>query len=393
MQRKVVGAAVASALAFSGAALAQSSLTLRTDMTATITGALRASVDNIQYSDTARSPRSDTRVTDDSSRLVFAVERDLGGDLQAIGQLDFRLRTDAGSPNAPEGIRLSGNNHVGLRSRQWGRVFVGRNDLHYFNNESDLSRSGGTVRASSVGILAFAGGGATAIAAAGRTANVVHYATPNWAGFTLIVAHSTAPGANSQETDTGSGTRKGRAWNLQPSFEFTNGRLGYSFWDARFDAPGAATAAAQLASADQRGHRLHGSYRWRGFKVGLAWDKSTLEAAASTGALPAAGSEIGDRTAWSIPASYTWGAHAIHGHYTDARDDKATAAQDAAKMWAAAYIYSFTKETSGAITLTKLINDAGAFYNLYTNVNVAGGLATLPGEDTRLWALTLVHRF
>jgi hypothetical protein len=102
---------------------------------------------------------------------------------------------------------------------------------------------------------------------------------------------------------------------------------------------------------------------------------------------------IGDRTAWSIPASTTWGAHAIHGHYTNARDDKATAAPDGAKMWAAAYVYSFTKETSGAITLTKLTNDAGAFYNLYTNVTVAGGLATLPGEDTRLWALTLVHRF
>jgi len=280
-----------------------------------------------------------------------------------------------------------------LRSRQWGRIFVGRNELHHFNNESELAPRGGTLRASSLGILSFAGGGGTAIAAAGRTSNVIHYTTPNWGGLTLIVAHSTAPGANSQEADTGSDTRKGRAWNLHPNFEFANGQVGYSFWDAKFDAPTAATAAAQLASADQRGHRLYGSYGWRGFKVGLAWDKSTLEAAASADALLPVGRKIGDRTAWSIPASYTWGAHAIHGHYTKARDDKAMAAPDGAKMWATAYIYSFTNETSGAITLTKLTNDASAFYNLFTNVSVAGGLATRPGEDTRLWALTLVHRF
>jgi predicted porin len=376
MNKKLLAAAVAGALALPGVALAQSSVT--------ISGFLKASFDNIKYSGVTpgRANNSETRVTDNSSRIIFNVVEDLGGGLAAIAQIDWRVTQDAGAD------AIGGNNHVGLRSKTWGRVFIGRQDVHYFNRESDLTGKG-DLRADSISLLAYAGGGKVAIANATRVPNIIHYTTPNWGGFTVIAAYSTNPAAQDADIAAAAGAnRKGRAWHLNPNFAGANWQVGYSYYSGKFDAPGAA-----IAGADQRGDRLYGSYRWGGFKIGAAWDKSKLKTAAGA----TAGATVSDRTAWSIPLSYTWGAHEIHGHYTKARDDKATAAvQDGAKMWALAYAYNLSKRTSAAVTYAKLNNDTGAAYDLFTNnsglASAAAG-ATVAGEDTRLLSFTLRHAF
>jgi predicted porin len=372
MNKRLLAVAVAGALAAPAAAFAQSSVT--------ISGVFKASFEGIKYSNSALANNSISGVGDDSSRILFNVVEDLGGGLQAIGQYDFRGTTDVG------GLSAAGNDHVGLRSKTWGRIFIGRQDLHYFNRESELTVRG-SLRADSISLLAYASAGATAIANASRTPNVVHYTTPNWGGFTMIVAYSSSPvGAGTQDGDLGTGIRKGRGWNLNPNFAGSNWQIGYSYWTSKPD--------GSLAG-EQRADRLYGSYRWGGFKLGLAWDKSRIRT-----------SGVGDtsrRHVWSLPASYSWGPHSIHAHYTRAGDDKVMAGDQKARMFAISYGYDLSKRTSLALTYARINNAnpdglgvGGSAYNFFTGTPGSLGLgnAALPlGGDPRMWGVTMRHQF
>jgi predicted porin len=361
MNKRLIAVAVAGALTAPVAAFAQSSVT--------ISGLFKGGFESTKLSNSARTPNSSTAVVDDSSRIVFNVVEDLGGGLQAIGQYDVRITTEMG------GIGGTGNNHVGLRSKQWGRIFVGRQDLHYFNRESDMTAKG-SLRSDSISILAFAGGGATAIAGATRTANVVHYTTPNFGGFTLIAAY-TSSGGGGADGDIASGVRKGSGWNINPNMAGGNWQVGYSYWTSKPDA---------ALAGEQRGDRLYGSYRWGGLKVGLAWDKSRIRTG-GTG-------DTSRRSAWSLPVSYTWGNHSIHAHYDRAGDDKVMAGDEKARMFAVSYAYDLSKRTSAAFTYARINNNPGAMYNFFTGVGLGGQVvATVAGEDPRMWGVTLRHAF
>src|SRR5690349_10647315 len=133
MNKRLLAVAVAGALAAPAAAFAQSSVT--------ISGLFKGGFEGSKLGNSGKANNSQSGVVDDSSRLIFNVVEDLGGGLQAIGQYDLRLKLDDNqAPNVLGGSNLAqGNDHVGLRSKAWGRIFVGRQDLHYFNRESDLT--------------------------------------------------------------------------------------------------------------------------------------------------------------------------------------------------------------------------------------------------------------
>jgi len=380
MNKKLLAVAVAGVLAAPAAALAQSSVT--------ISGVLKASIQNYKLGN-ASVARTNLRTSqsllhDDSSAIRFNIVEDLGGGLQAIGQIDWRTTFDVGAD------AIGGNNHVGLRSKNWGRVIFGRQDLHYFGRESDLTVKN-DLQSDSISLLAYAGGGNSPVAAATRTHNVVQYTTPNWSGFSALLAYSFNP--NAMEADINSGLRRGRAWNFAPVFEAQNWTLGYSYWSQKADGGGAAVTGAGAAAGnqnDQRGDRLFGSYRWGGFKIGLAWDKSRLKSTA------AGSPTLSRRTAWSIPLHYEFGPHWIGGHFTKARDDKATNVRDGARMWALGYSYSLSKRTSLGLTYASIRNDEGAFYTPFTansGLSGAGAHGALPGEDPRFWSATIRHTF
>jgi predicted porin len=371
MNKKLIAVAVAGMFA-APAAFAQSSVT--------ISGLFKGGIENVKYSNFTRAGNnSTTAVVDDSSRIVFNVVEDLGGGLQAIGQYDLRIRPDDGA-SAIANVN-SGNSHVGLRSKQWGRIFIGHQDLHYFNTESNMTDKG-SLRSSSVSLLAFTGtaGGSTAVAGATRTQNVVHYTTPNWGGFTAIVAYST--NASAADADIGATTRKGSAWNVNPNFAAANWQIGYSYWSSKPD--------AQVAWDKQRGDRLYGSYVFPfGLKIGLAWDKSKFESTTGAGT-------TARRDAWSLPVSYAWGNHTVHANYSKAGDEKVAAGEQGAEMWAFAYSYDLSKRTSLALTYAQIKNKSGGTYNLFTSTSLGlGGSAgaMVAGEDPKMFGLTMRHAF
>lgn len=381
MNKKLLAVAVAGALALPGVALAQSSVTISGLFSISL-GNLNIGSYNTTGARAAGSNSSESRITDNSSRIVFSVVEDLGGGLQAIGQIDWRVSVDNGADTASNGAGgPGGNNHVGLRSKSWGRILIGRQDLHYFNTSSDINAGGrGDLKVNPFTILAFLPNGVP-VGNASRTPSVVHYTTPNWGGFTGIIAYSMNPiGAASNEADIGCTVRKGRGWNVQPDFQGPNWQITYSYLSAKADCG---------VADDQRGDRLAGSYAWGGLKVGLAWDRSRLTSVAT-------GADTHRRTAWSIPVSYTWGPNIIEGHYTKARDDQVTAAQDGAKMFALQYTYNLSKRTSLSATYSKITNDVGAAYNFFAATSGAIGHASagvLAGEDPRLISASIRHAF
>jgi len=395
MKKKLLAVAVAGALAAPGVALAQSSVT--------ISGIFKVSLENLRISNRAGVNSSENRIADDSSRILFNVVEDLGGGLQAIGQADLRMPMASGNV-----VAMSGNTHVGLRSASLGRVIIGRQDVHYGNTESDMSVLAGDLRADSISLLAYMANG-VAIANATRTPNIIHYTTPNFAGFTAIVAYSTGPTGNAagqpnvsnvgaaaavaataaQQSDLQSAIRKGSAFTFNPNYAAANWQIGYSYWNMKPD--GGQLVSASAAQLDQRSNKLYGSFKIAGFKIGLSWDKSKLTG--NTGAT--AGVRTNERTAWSLPISYIMGNNGFHFHYTKARDDTVTVAQDGAKMVALSYQYTLSKRTSVGITYAKITNDAGAAYNFFTSTSLGNstGSAVAAGEDPRLFAGTLRHAF
>lgn len=365
MNKKLMAVAVAAAMA-PGLALAQSSVT--------ISGIFKVGVDNFRVGSRAAGNSSENRVTDNSSRIIFNVTEDLGGGMQAIAQLDMRFSADLGALSA------AGNTWVGLRGKSWGTVTMGRHDLHYGKQPDDIASKAGALMASSVSLMDYAGGGATAIAGTTRTANVVRYDTPQWGIFSGTVAWSANPTAGEADITALNTTRKGNAFNLNPVLTGANWQAGYSYWRQRADVAAAAT--------NQRGDVLYGFYRWGGFKVGAAWNKSRI----SNGLT---GVETSQRTAWTIPLSYTWGKHNVYGHYTKAGNDKRTAADDSARMWSFAYVYDLSKRTSAGVTYSKIRNAAAGTYSHFTNTGALGSAssASAAGEDPRLIAFTVRHAF
>jgi predicted porin len=393
MQKKLLAVAVAGAL-FSPLAMAQSSVT--------ISGVFKVGIDNYRISNptAARTGNlSETRVTDNSSRIIFGITEDLGGGMSAIGQLDVRPQLD----DAGENNVAAGNSWVGVRSSSMGTLTFGRHDLHYGKQPDDTAALAGALMASSVSLMDYINGGAIAVAS--RSANVIRYDTPNWSGFAMTVAYSTNL---AQESDLNSTSRKGNAWNFNPSFTSGPFQVGASIWRAKLDGftpatinttTGALVAAVPGAVADQDGLSLYGYYRLGAFKVGVGINDSETEAA---------GVVTGDRRAFTVPASWTSGPHNVAGHYTRAGDNKAVAGDDGAKMMAVAYSYSLSKRTSMGVTYARLTNDAGASYNFFTNTSSSGGnivagfgnvglgsnnAALGAGEDGRLLAFTVRHAF
>jgi len=411
MNKKLLAVAVAGVFAAPVAALAQSSVTI----SGLIKGGFESqSMGSFSPLRAAGANKSTTGVVDDSSSIVFTVLEDLGNGMQAEARLDFRPSIDSGGSSAAANnvnaapnalLAAGGNTHLGLKSKQWGTFFFGRQDLHYFNTESNITDKG-SLRASPIALLSYvanttnaAGAGKAVVIANGtRTPNVVYYKTPDFGPFWMIVAYSSSV-ASPTDGDIGVVGRKGRAWNINPNFSGANWQVGYSYWTSKADGGVQGAGLTNTVSVgDQRSDRLYGSYVWGGFKIGGAWDKSRVNLALS-------GVQSNNRTAWSIPASYTWGPHSVHAVYTKANNDKAAvnAGLDTrSSEWAMAYAYELSKRTSVALSYARINNHANADYFLFASTslgldnagNAAGNsVGSLPGEKPTMWGVTLRHAF
>ena len=366
MQKKLLAAAVAGALV-APAAFAQSSVT--------ISGLFKPSWASVSVSGGTPATAGNTRETqirDNSSRIIFNVTEDLGSGLSAIAQMDVRFSTDLGTPDG-----AAGNTWAGLASKSWGQLTMGRHDLHYTTGaggahaKGDLALFNTTV----LHVMPNGAGGNIAVGNNTRTNNSIEYKSPAWGIFSLIAAWSANAGG--AEADLASGVRKGDAWHFRPKVGMDNWSVEWSHWNQKPD--------AQAGGIDKlRGDTLAGKITFGAFGIGLAYDRSKATAPAGGGSLK--------RTAWSLPISWTSGAHGLAFDYTVARDTDASAANDGAKFWALAYAYSLSKRTAIALSYGKLDNKDGGTYTLFTNP-AAAGLAGAVGRDQSILSVVFNHTF
>lgn len=360
MQKKLIALAVASVV--SGGAFAQTNVT--------ISGQIRMSVDQYKLSDLPAgfTASTETRVTDESSRLFIKGREDLGGGMYAGFVFDNRWALDNGASTSAGG---NSNIHIGGK---WGQIAMGRQDLHYgtalesykaFTNQNFLGN----------GPLAQVNG--TVIALGSRTPNVIMYDSPNMSGFTARIAASTAfAGAEGTGVRAAGAADPGKGGATNLALNYANGpiKAGYSYWKATVE--GGKTAVV----GDQRGDTLQFGYSFpMGINVGLAWNKSKLEFTNGERS----------RTAWLLPISYDFGANRVNFTYLSAGNTTGVA-NSGAKAYTLAFGHSLSKRTNVGIGYSRLTNETGATYNLF-----GGGTSTAatPGADVSQLALTMYHAF
>ncbi len=372
MQKKLIAAAVAGLIAVP--ALAQTNVT--------ISGRFAAGYQNYKLSG-GGSTGLDTYngVSDQSSRIIFNVKEDLGGGLAAWGQADMRFSQDLGA------IAMSGNTGMGLMSNTWGKFTIGRWDVHYMEIAAGTNagmRAGALENVTSFGLMSQVNG--VTIANGTRTPNLMMWDSPNWNGFTARLGYST--GAFGAEGGTNGGPAggpgdpgDGHAWT--GAVRYANGpwKAGISHWSA--DAEGSSMPGI-LGAGDQRSTRAWGSYQFgMGLSIGLAFDRSKLDL----------GAVSSSRSAWYIPINYAFGPHKIYFDYSKANDASNTVGNSAGKQWSLGYDYAFSKRTSAGVYYTKVSNNTAGSYDMFAVGRNSASLATLPGEDARMWYFGLAHNF
>jgi predicted porin len=392
MNGKLMAVAVAGALAAPGIAFAQAS-------NVTISGFFKVGWENVYYGNAvpARLNSSQFRVADNGSRMFFNTVEDLGNGLAAVAQLDFRFSPDQASAAPVSNPIGSGDTWVGLRSKTMGTLTAGRSDLHYGKGPSEMTRGAGALQASDVSLFGYVQAGAANVVIANgtRTQNVVRYDTPNWGGFSGTLAWSANPVGNSEADMTnpaaaGGSARKGNGWNINPRYRNGPFEIEYSYWRAKPDAPVAATF-------NQRGDSLTGKYTIGGLKLGMGWNRSSLDTAVGVG-LVGAGTKAAERTTLSVAGQYNWGPNTLFAHYDRASDistDIGLATSDTgARMLAVVYEYSLSKRTSLGATFARISNDSKASYQLFLS-SVFSSNDTVPalGESPRIVQMTILHRF
>ena len=370
MQKKIIALAVAGLV--SGSAFAQS--------TVTISGLVRMSVEQYKLSSVPAGfdSSAENRVSDQSSMIVFSGKEDLGSGMYAGFVIDNRFSPDAGA------FAAGGNTNINIGGT-WGQVAVGRQDLHY-GTAIESYKAYTLQNILSNGIFAQVAG--NAIANATRTPNVVMYNSPNMSGFTVRLAGSTAFRAGEATGVRAAGAAdpgKGSATNL--ALNYANGPIvaGYSYW--RGTTEGGKTAA--LAGADQRGDTLQFGYTFpMGVKLGIAWNKSTLDTTAGEAS----------RTAWVLPVSYEFGANQVAFTYAKANNLSggfmANNSDTGANAYTLAYSRMLSKRTNLGVSYTRLDNKSRATYDLFA-IGANGGTTTaaVAGADVTQFAVNMNHAF
>jgi predicted porin len=387
----------------------------------TIGGVIQANVKQYKIGNTTRVVQNEIRVDDDyTSRFWLTGTEDLGGGTSALFYIENRLNTDNGSATGVGNGLSNGDTFVGLKGG-WGQLTAGKHTMMYTQGlATELGKNGISAIPSSMwGTFSILDEINGAYITVSRVQNSLLYKTPNLSGFSGSLGYSTQTAGNEGTvggTSTaascaiGGGTvtvsNAGACTALGGVFTAgtTTANSSYSSGGAVFVQGAYAngpiyanlaywkeTSEGRLATgADKTQYRLSGSYAFPfGLKVGLQYDKAKSENSAT-------GAETGNRAAWELPVSYTFGASTILGSYTKAGDNTVGGtklANTGAKMFTLGYDYAMSKRTNVGVFFSKLKNDTAGVYQPFLAGTSATGTAPVAGESATQFALGVKHTF
>ncbi len=348
----------------------------------------------------ASSYHYEPRVSDQSSRIIFSGTQDLGGGTRAWFQLDSRFQSDVGGSTqnanntpttiATTGINLwaGGNTGVGLAG-DWGKLTIGRWDLHYLEFiPIEFGYAGSLQDLLGAGPMSQVNG--SVIANGTRTPNVIMWDSANMGGITARVAYSTAFSTNltGVSSDEGSGrvSSGSSGGAVTAALRWSGGplALGASAWSATPEG-GASSPAGQ-----QKSVRVWGGYTLpMGLKVGLGFDGSQRR--------QAAGEAMTKRNAFMVPITYSFGNHTAGitlvkvGKLSGPNGGATTDSTDAT-AFTLGWEYALSKLATVGVFYAKIDNKANAAYQFFS---LSANGATIPaaGESSAQLYTGFSYRF
>jgi predicted porin len=395
MRRKLLSAAVVSALGVPACALAQSS-------TVQIYGVMYMEYSLVDQGTAAAAgggapigSRNDVDVMQTpGSAIGFKGEEKLGGGLSAW----FQCESTADITGVGAAGWCARNSAVGLKGG-FGNVFLGNWDTPFKRTISPLSVGGNDTGIWGTAFLLT--GGSTTVAGSAarglfkrRQNNTMNYDSPVLGGFQVMAAFSTAQtgggaiAVGGTAATTGATAGKPRVMSLGAQYS-----AGPLYIGAGYERHNEFAGVGGENNDD--GWHLGAAYTWGPVKFGGLYTRQTFETSATTE------SRV---SGWHVGADWKIvGPHGLRAAYTMARDVKGTGAiaivgsgstrpaagpNTGADLWQVRYVYAFSKRTEFNFGYVKLDNEAAAFYTL-------GGLgaAVTGGNNQDAWAASLRHTF
>ncbi|RXZ42784.1 porin [Crenobacter cavernae] len=323
----------------------------------TLYGFVSAGVESLKTETTAGVNKTLTRVTDNTSRIGFKGNEDLGNGLKAVWQVEQSFQAD-GTSDLSTGTFGTRNTFVGLQGG-FGTALLGHYDSAY-------------KRLTDVGLNLM---GDTAADVQGssniysrretRLKNSVHYTSPSFSGFQAGISY----GADEDSAKS--------ADFISLGANYTNGGLKVG---AGYDVEGDKISATVN---DRKAYKAAASYKFGfGTFLGAGFEQVKVDSVTAADTtqndwLVAAGQDIG---ALQLVASYGK-LGKLKGHATP---DTAKA-----KQWVVGANYNLSKRTQLKAFATKVENESGASVRVDTLAST--GFAA--GTDQTVYGLGLKHSF
>jgi len=403
MQKKLLGLAVAGALAAPGAALAQ----------VEVYGFISVAVSNFKYSDgTAANTPSVSKWDVSSHGTNYGVRgrENIGGGLTAWFQIEQNAPMERSNNVAI--TPASRNSAVGFQGN-WGNFFIGQWTTPWADLESlwSIGSVGGYSPSLSIigrrettgtspnpncinghvsGAVGFTttqpvcdpveAGGGVGHAFWRRISQSIFYYSPVFAGAQVKLAYQTNDGKSTISSAT-STVADPSMWSAAVQWSGMGGRarVGAAF-DSHKD-------FSTIGETDT-GFAIKGGYNFGIVDVGLAYESMTYKAVG--------GGDV-DAEQYGIALAIPIGQGAIRASYSEAKDlETPTGTTDTgAKEYTIGYDYRFSKRTTVGVGYAQIKNDTAAVFT-WTGApgNQSGtGLAPFPGSDPSAFFLSVIHRF
>lgn len=372
-KRNVLNYLIATSLTFPVAALADTA-------NVSLYGVANVSYDLINTGTSASGTKGTTvnKVSSNATRLGLKGSEDIGDGLLANWQVESLIALD----NAG-GTFATRNSYVGLSSKDYGSVLLGRYDTPYKISTRKLDNFSDSI-ADNRSLFGTVASTSASAAFDGRQPDVIAYTSPLMAGFSAAVAQ-----VNLAETATTDAAAKATATSFAAMYESATLTGSLAYETHKLD--------TVRTGGKESAWRVGLGYTLNDFSFGAAYESTTdtLGKAASLATCSAlsTGADCFGHSASYLTAKYNFGSDALKVAYTKV-GSLASSASTGANQISLGYDHRLSKRSTLFAVYTKLTNETKANYGL-GNTAFSSGATTSIGAGAAPSALSfgLKHAF